>query len=329
MQAGWYEKLGPASEVIQLGTLEDPTAGPGEVRVRLSASGVNPSDVKRRSGAIVKEMPFPRVVPHSDGAGVIDQVGPGVPPSRMGERVWVYQGAWQRPLGTAAEYIALPAERAVRLPDATSFEAGACLGIPAMTAHRCVFAAGPVRGKTVLVTGGAGAVGAYAVQLARWGGATVISTVSSDAKAEVARAAGAHHVVNYMTEDVPKRVAEITGGRGVERIVEVDFGGNLSTSLAVLQSNGSLSVYATAGAPQPPLPVGQLMFKNLTVHFVLVYDMPEEAKAQACSDISRWLAEGEAKHWIGARFPLSKLAEAHAAQESGQVVGNIVVRIPE
>ncbi|MDP7386367.1 MAG: NADPH:quinone reductase, partial [Nitrospinota bacterium] len=236
MRAGWYEKQGPAGEVIQVGEMAAPEPGAGEVRVRLAVSGVNPSDAKNRLGAR-GPMKFPRVVPHSDGAGEIDRVGPGVDPARAGERVWVFNGQWDRPFGTAAEFIALPAGQAVRLPEGVTDAEGACVGIPGMTAHRCVFADGPVQGKTVLVTGGAGAVGHCAVQLAKWGGASVIATVSSDEKAERARGAGgavgggADHVVNYRTENVAERVRELTGGEGVDRIVEVDFGGNLEASL--------------------------------------------------------------------------------------------------
>lgn len=328
MLAGWYEKLGKAEDVIEVGPMDDPVPGPGEVRVKLHASGVNPSDVKRRSGALIKQMPFARVVPHSDGAGVIDQLGEGVPRSRLGERVWVYNGAWKRPLGTAAEYIALPAAQAVRLPDNTSFDEGACLGIPAMTAHRCVFADGPVQGRTVLVTGGAGAVGGYAVQLARWGGATVIATVSTEAKGRVAHDFGAHHVLHYKSEDVAKRVIELTGGAGVDRIIDVDFAGNLPIDLAVLKGNGAISIYAVTSAnPTPALPVGQLMAKNVTLRFVLVYDIDDAARAQAIQDITRWLESGTANHVIAARFPLAKLALAHQLQESGDYIGNVLVTL--
>ncbi len=327
MLAGWYESLGPAPDVIRVGEMPDPVPGPGEVRVELHASGVNPSDVKRRSGMITKQMPFPRMVPHSDGAGIIDQVGEGVSKGRLGERVWIYNGAWKRPLGTAAQYIALPESQAVPLPDNTSFDEGACLGIPAMTAHRCVFADGAVKGKTVLVTGGAGAVGGYAVQLARWGGATVIATASSEEKVRIARDFGAHEVIDYKREDVAKRIHELTGGHGVDRIVDVDFGGNLATDLVALKNNGAISVYASGGAPNPTLPVPTLMVKNVTLRFVLVYDMDDAAKVQACQDINAWLESGTANHLIAARFPLRQLVQAHQLQESGNYVGNVVLEL--
>ncbi len=327
MRAGWYERNGPAADVIQVGQMEPPEAGPGEVRVRLVASGVNPSDVKRRAGARGQTIAYPRIVPHSDGAGVIDQVGPGVPAGRLGERVWVYNGQWRRPFGTAAESIALPASQAIRLPDRTPFVEGACLGIPAMTAHRCVFADGAVEGQTVLVTGGAGAVGHYAVQLARWGGATVIATVSSDAKAAHARAAGAHHVIDYRREDVAERVKACTGGRGVARIVDVDFGANLGVSRAVLQENGAIATYASMGVPEPVLPFYPMMLQNATLRLVFVYAMPRAAKDQACADITRWLEGGTATHLVAARFPLAQLAAAHEAVEGGRQIGNVVVEI--
>ena len=327
MLAGWYEKIGPAAEVIEIGQMSAPEAGPGEVRVRLSASGVNPSDVKRRAGWRGQPIAYRRIIPHSDGAGVIDQVGPGVPPARLGERVWVYNGQWQRPFGTAAEHIALPASQAVRLPDGLGFVEGACLGIPAMTAHRCVFADGPVAGQTVLVTGGAGAVGHYAVQLARWGGATVIATVSSEGKAAHARTAGARHVINYKSEDVAARVRECTGGRGVDRIVEVDFGANLAVSQAVLKPHGVIAGYASMSVPEPVLPFYRLMGMNATVRLVFVYELPASAMAQACSDITGWLQSGTAKHLIAARFPLAQLARAHEVVEGGRQVGNVVIDI--
>ncbi|MEE8110936.1 MAG: NADPH:quinone reductase [bacterium] len=326
MRAGWYEKQGPADEVIQIGEVETPEAGPGEVRVRMHASGVNPSDIKNRSG-FRGPMKFPRIVPHSDGAGVIDQAGDGVDASRVGERVWVYNGQWDRPFGTCAEYIALPAEQTVRLHPDIGFDEGACLGIPGMTAHRAVFADGPVEGKTVLVTGGAGAVGHYGVQLAKWGGATVITTVSSDEKAAPAREAGADHVVNYRTEDVAERVRALTGGEGVDRIVDVDFGGNLSASLKVLKNNGIIATYASMGEMEPAFPFYPFMFLNTTIRQMFLYTMPDEAKRQACEDIVRAVEDGSLTYPIAARFPLDRLAAAHEAVESESHIGNIVVTI--
>lgn len=326
MRAAWYERQGSASEVLEVGDLDTPTAGPGDVRVRLSASGVNPSDVKRRSGGRGQQLGYARIVPHSDGAGIIDQIGPGVPESRLGERVWVYNGQWKRPFGTAAEYIALPAGQTIRLADNTDFAAGACLGIPGMTAHRCLFADGPVTGQTVLVTGGAGSVGFYAVQLAKWGGATVITTISSDGKAEHARAAGADHVLNYRAEDVTACVRELTDGRGVDRIVEVDFGANLPTSVAILKPGGVIASYASASVPEPVLPYPAFP-RNVLIRLVNVYEVPPPALAQAATDLTACLQEGALRHLIARRYPLTRVAAAHEAVESGQMIGNVVVDI--
>lgn len=325
MRAAWYEKHGPAREVLEVGEIETPEVGEGEVRVRLSASGVNPSDSKARLGS--RPVKWPRIVPHSDGAGVIDQVGPGVDPSRMGERVWVYNGQWERPLGTAAEYIALPAETAVRLPDSVSFNEGACLGIPAMTAHRCLLADGPVDGLWVLVTGGAGSVGNYGIQLAKWAGASVISTVSSEEKAGVAKQAGADHVLNYRSEDIAERVLDITGGAGVVRVIEVDLGENLPVSSKVIKENGTIAAYASSRVPEPVFPHYTLMRLNVNVRLVFVYEMPDEAKRNACADITRAIEEGRLMHPVGPKFSLGNVAAAHEVIESGDFMGNVVLEI--
>jgi len=325
MRAVWYERNGPA-EVLCLGEMPDPMPGPGEVRVQIITSGINPSDWKRRQG-LTRRMEFPRVIPHQDGAGVIDRVGPGVPASRLGERVWLYQAQIGRPFGTAAEYTVQPAERAIPLPRNTSFVEGAGLGVPAMTAHRCVCADGPVAGKTVLVTGGAGAVAHYAIQLAKLYGARVISTVSSDHKAQIALAAGADHTINYRTEDTAQRIMELTGGAGVEHIVEVDFAGNFHVSREVLCSNGVLAVYAAGVAPQPAVPL-QFKASNVTLRFVLVYDMPESAKHAAVTDITRLLEAGQLRHHPGPRFPLAAAMQAQQAVEGG-AIGKVVLEVAE
>jgi NADPH:quinone reductase len=326
MRAVWYESNGAAAEVLQLGELETPTPGSGEVRVRLASAGVNPIDVKRRQGARGQVIKDPLVVPGFDGAGVVDAVGEGVAQDRIGERVWVYEGQWQRPRGTAAEFAALPAERAVALPAGTSFAEGACLGIPALTAHRAVFADGPVDGQTVLVTGGAGAVGAYAIQFAKLGGARVLTTVSSAEKAEIAADAGADYVFNYRAEDVPQRIAGLPGGGGVDRIVEVEFGGNLPESLAMLKPNGVLAAYASDAVPEPKLPFYGLVYKSLTVHFILVFMMPEAAKQQAVQDVTRWLETGALRHYMARRYPLAEAAAAHQRMEAG-ALGNLILDI--
>ena len=320
MRAVWYEENGPA-EVLQLGEMPVPEPGPGEVQVRVVSSGINPSDWKRRTG-LTRGMDSPRVIPHQDGSGVIEGVGQGVPQARIGERVWLFEAQYGRPFGTAAEYTIQPAHHVVPLPPGTSFLEGACLGVPAMTAHRCVFADGPVTGKNVLVTGGAGAVGNYAVQLAKLYGATVISTVSSDEKAKIAVEAGADHTVNYRTEDTAQRIMDLTGGDGVDLIVEVDFAGNFMVSQEILRSNGVLAVYAAGTAAQPPVPL-QFKASNITVRSVLVYDMPEQAKQDAVRDISSLLEGGKLHHLLGPQFPLESAVEAHRAVE-GAAIGNVI-----
>ena len=325
MRAAWYERYGPARDVFNVGEMPDPEPGPGEVLVRVHASGVNPSDWKSRTGSRGPQMPFPRVIPHSDGAGVIEAASADVDASRVGERVWLFEGQWQRPFGTAAGYIALPSNHAPALPENVSFAEGACIGIPAMTAHRCLFASGPVNGMTVLVTGGAGAVGHCAIQLARWGGATVIATVSSDEKAGHALRSGADHTVNYRTEDVGERVLELTGGEGVERIVEVDFGGNLAASKRALRLNGAIGCYASTGEREPAVEYQAFSRKNATVHFVLVYSELEAAKRQAVDDIASAIADGALTHPIAAVMPLDDIAAAHELRESNTAIGNIVI----
>ena len=324
MKAVWYERQGLAADVLIVGESDAPSAGAGEIRVKLVASGINPSDCNRRRGAGYP-MEYPRVIPNSDGAGVVDQVGDRVPREWLGRRVWLYNGQRGRAFGTAAEYIALDAGLVARLPDSVAFEAGATLGIPCMTAHRCVFADGPVHGQTVLVTGGAGAVGHYAIQLARWGGAQVVTTVSSEAKAAHARAAGADCVVNYRTEDVAERIMRFTEGRGVDRIVEVDFAANLETSLKVLKINGVIAAYASVSNRTPVVPFSDLMRRNVTVHAFVLSTLPLEARRQAQQDIVRWLEDGSRMLTVARCFPLDETAGAHAAVEAGTKLGTVVV----
>jgi NADPH:quinone reductase len=327
MKAAWYERVGPAADVLVVGEMPDPEPAAGEVRVRLHTSGVNPSDTKRRSGFRGRGIDFPRVVPHSDGAGVIDAVGSGVDAARIGERVWTYNARWQRPFGTAAGYVTLPADLAVPLPDTADFAAGACLAIPAITAHACLFSDGPIAGRTVLVTGGAGAVGHAAIQLAVWAGATVIATVSGEEKGAIARAAGAAHVVNYRTDDVAARVRELTGGAGVDRIVEVAFGANLPTSIAVLKEHGVIAAYGSDVEPEPRVPFGPLIALNATIRFVLMYSMRGVDRDRALADITTVVASGAMRPLIAARLPLDQIAAAHELIESGRAVGNVVIDV--
>jgi NADPH2:quinone reductase len=330
MRAAWYDRQGAAAEVIRVGELPTPEPGPGEVRVKLAFSGVNPSDIKRRTGFGGQVHAFPQIVPHSDGAGVIDQVGSGVDGSRVGERVWIYCGQWQRPLGTAAEYISIRSDYAVALPDEAALIAGACMGIPAVTAHYAVFADGLVTGQNILVTGGAGAVGNYAIQLAKWGGAAqVIATVSSAEKAKLATAAGADLVINYRDEGVVSRVMAATGGAGVDRIVEVAFGANLETTVAVLRDNGVVATYASDTKPTPALPFYPMMMKNAQLRWVFMYKIPDAAFTQACTDIASWLGAGPSEHLVSRIFSLDETAAAHEFLESGKATGTVVIAVDQ
>lgn len=326
MRAVWYDRNGPARQVLEIGELPDPAPGAGEVRVRIAASGLNPSDVKRRDGSGGQHAEA-RIVPNSDGAGVVDAVGPGVPERWVGQRVWVWNAQWQRPYGTCAEYCCLPEALVAPLPDSIEFAAGACLGIPAMTAHQAVFSGGDVQGQTILVTGGAGAVGHYAIQIAKWGGARVIATVSSDTKGAIARNAGADHLIDYRKEDVARRVLDLTEGAGVDRVVEVDFGANLATNIAAVKPNGVIAAYASMRAPEPVLPFYTLMRRGLEIDLVFVYLMKPEERKRALADLGALLAARRLRHQIGARFPLADTVAAHEAQESGRVVGNIVIEV--
>src|SRR5206468_3448070 len=325
MKAVWYERAGPAPEVLTYGEMPTPMAGPGEVRVRLEASGVNPADVGRRGGGY-RAMEYPRVIPNSDGAGIIDQVGDGVTRLGIGQRVWLFNGQRNgRAFGTAAEYIALAEQLVTPLPDNLSFAAGATLGIPGMTAWTCLFADGPIVGKTVLVTGGAGAVGHYAVQLAKWGGAQVIATVSSAMKGEQARQAGADLVVNYRDEDVVAKAMAFTGQRGVDHLVDVDFGGNIATTLKLMAMNSTIAVYATNGNRTPSVPMRELMEKCITLRSLVLFALPPALLAAAQADISKWLAAGPRIHNVAAQFALSETAQAHVAVEKGDKLGTVIV----
>ena len=328
MKAIWYERTGPAPEVLRFGRQEAPVPGAGEVRVRLAASGVNPSDTKRRAGWIGLSMPHPRIVPHSDGAGTIDAVGAEVEGSRVGERVWLWNAqSGGRPFGTAAEFTTVPEAQAVPLPDNASFADGAGLGVPGCTAHYAVYGDGPVGGKRILVQGGAGAVGHLAVQLATLGGAEVIATVSSAAKAEVARGGGARHAIDYRREDVAVRVLDLTDGKGVDRIIEVDLAANLETDVAVLRENGTIASYSSTSGPEVPLAYYPLAFKDLRIHFLQGYLLPAAARRAAVRDLTTWLSAGQLDVRIAATFPLAETASAHEALESGHADGKILVEL--
>lgn len=334
MRAAFYRRTGPPEEVLEVADLPDPIPGPGEVLVRVRASGVNPADVKRRAGWRGIAMGHPLVVPHSDGAGEVIGVGAGVDPARLGERVWLWnaQGGYGGPgraFGTAAERVALPAAQAVRLPDAFGFEEGACLGVPAMTAHRAVFADGPVAGHTILIQGAGGAVAHFAVQFAVCGGARVIGTAGSAVRAAHARAAGAEEVIDRAREDVVERVFEWTRGAGVDRIVEVEFGANLAVDAAVLKPNGVIATFSSTSCPEPVLPYYTLAFKGANVRFLQGFHLPDAARLEGKSAIARLAGEGRLEAAVGRVLPLHRIAEAHAAVERGDVTGNVVVAVAE
>ena len=326
MRAVWYEQPGAAAEVLQYGELETPEPGPGEVRVRVQVSGINPSDVKFRSGWMGLRQPYPRTVPHNDGAGMIDAVGKGVPETRLGERVWVYEAQRGSAFGTAADYVTVPSYKAVQLPDSLSFEAGASFGVPAMTAHFLVFSDGPVDGQTILVHGGAGAVGMYTLQMAKWGGVkTAIATVSSDEKAEVARQMGADYTINYREEDVVSRVRELVGKRGCDRIADVALNANMPVNAKLVSRNGVIATYESGDAPTVEMPFYDLLYKNATLRTVLVYAMSDQAHAAAVRDLTVMAEGGQLQQRIAQRFCLDAAAAAHEAVEQGQMIGKVIL----
>jgi NADPH2:quinone reductase len=320
VRAAWYERTGPAADVLQVGELPDPQPGPGEILVRVEVSGINPTDWRSR---MRPSMRFPRVIPHQDGAGTIVAVGQGIDPARVGERAWLWDAAYARPGGTAAELTVQPAAHVMPLPEVAPFELGACLGIPARTAHRALYADGPIDGQTILVTGGAGAVGFYAIQIAKLGDATVIATVSGDDKAEIARTAGADHVLNYREDDVAAMARELTGGTGVDRVVEVAFAANLDASLGALRDNGTLMTYAVDDL-EPRIPARTLLERNISVRWMLVYTMPAMANAAALDTIQVALLAGGLKPLPIHRYGLEDIVAAHEAVEGGQV-GKVVI----
>jgi NADPH:quinone reductase-like Zn-dependent oxidoreductase len=327
MRAACFESFGPAQKVIIVGERPRPSPGTGEVLVRLRTSGVNPSDVKKRAGSFPNLLADGYVIPNSDGAGVIEAVGAGVASERVGERVWVYQAQYGRRFGTAAEYVALDECRAVRLPDNASFEIGACLGIPVMTAHRCVFADGPVDGRVVLVTGGAGRVGYYAVQWAKSAGAKVIASASTSEDEQACRAIGADHVINHREAGWGRRVKELNGGVPIDRVVDVEFGANLTEVLDCIRIGGTIATYSSTQVREPKLPFYRMMYLDLTVRLVIVYAMPEPAKEQATADITRFLTEERLQHRVASVVPLGELAHASELIEQGGVRGCVVVNV--
>ncbi|MCC6485265.1 MAG: NADPH:quinone reductase [Armatimonadetes bacterium] len=334
MKAAVYRQFGAAEDVLTLESLPDPTPGEGEVLVRVRTSGVNPSDVKSRQGLFKRSKVFDLIVPQSDGSGVVEAIGSGVGRWQPGDRVFIFNAQWQRALGTAAELCVIPEDLLAPLPEDVSFEAGATLGIPLMTACEAVFAGNPdskivsdsLRGKTVLVSGGAGAVGCYAIQMAKWGGAQVLSTVSTDEKAAIARNAGADVTINYKQEDVAARVLELTSGEGVDRAIEVNLGQNLTICSRVVKPHGVILVYGSDDA-QTLLPVHHLLMKAVLMQFILVYILTPDERMRVLNAIAAFLSDGAFRPHIARTFTLEEIVEAHKLQESGKAIGNIVLKV--
>jgi NADPH:quinone reductase len=324
MKAAWYERQGAARDVLSVGEIEDPQPRAGEVRIRVAFSGVNPGDVKKREDAFGVGMPYPRVIPHSDGSGTVDSVGEGVAREWIGRRVWCYGAQSYRPFGTAAEYTAIPLKQVVPLPESVPMEQGSCLGIPGITAHRAVHVAGSVKGKTVLVQGGAGAVGACAVQLAHQAGARVIATCRAESDREIASRAGADEVL--LTGGNLVEQVRVLAPDGVNHIVEVAFGANIKTNTEVLAQGGSIATYAT-NVPMPEIPVWQLVFVNARLLFVGSDDVPAEAKIEATRDINQSLEAGWAGLDIAEMVPLDRIVRAHELVEHPAKPGRIIVAI--
>jgi len=324
MRAAWFEEFGPAADVLVVGEQPRPEPQEGEVLVRLMTSGVNPSDVKKRAGAFPNLLDDGLVIPHSDGAGVIEAAGKGVDDRAVGERVWVYQAQYGRRFGTAAEYVSVDNSRAPPLPDNVSFEIGACLGIPVMTAHRCVFADGSVDGQSILVTGGAGRVGHYAIQWASQAGASVIATASRPEDDCACMEAGAKAVANHRQPGWCNEVLKLNEQQKVDRVIDVEFGANLPEVLNLIRTGGTIATYSSTQVPEPKLPFVKMMFMDLTTRFVIVYAMPEEAKQQAISDIDERL-----QHRVAHVLPLAEVSRAHEIVEQGDCRGCVIVRLDD
>lgn len=326
MRAAVYDRLGPARDVLRVVDLDRLEPAQGEVRVRVRVSAVNPTDYKARAATPGNTMPFPYVIPHQDGAGEIDAVGKGVDPARLGERVWVYFAGFRRAHGTAAQWVCLPERQAVTLPKAVSFDLGASLGIPALTAHRAVFSDGPVAGQSILVAGGAGAVGHFAIELARHAGARVIATVSSPQKAALAEAAGADLVIDYRTQDTVAVIRKVAAD-GVDRVVEVAPAANLQLDLGVITRGGTIVTYG-ADSSDLRIPLRDLMVANVTLRFLLVYGVPEPALRQAIADVTSALTAGALSELPAHRYELDEVAAAHEAAEAG-AIGKVLIDIEQ
>jgi NADPH:quinone reductase len=326
MRAAWYESQGEARNVLVVGTMEDPLPGPGEVRIAVRRSGINPGDVKKRSDAFGVGMPYPRVIPHNDGSGTVDLEGEGVSSGLPGERVWCFGAQSYRPFGTAAGFVVVPLTQVTRLPPTASWDQGACLGIPGITAHRAVHVGGDVKDRVVLVQGSAGAVGMAAVAIARHAGARVIATVRSEPDGAIARAAGAHEVLRtdgLGTDEIVESVLAVASD-GVDHIVEVAFQANIAVDDRVLKLGGSIASYAT-NRPNPEIPFWNLVFKNARLYFLGSDDFPAEAKRKAADDLSDMLAHGWVGYPVGRVLPLDEIATAHELVERGDAGGRVLL----
>jgi NADPH:quinone reductase len=325
MRAAYYERNGAARDVLSVSDVDTPQPGPGEVRVRLRTSGVNPSDVKAREGR-TRKIGFPRVIPHSDGAGDIDMVGEGVPAARKGERVWIWNAQWKRAFGTSAEYVVLPSAMAAPLPLSASYEAGACLGIPAMTAYHAVAVSGVTAGSKVLITGGAGSVGHYAIQFAKARGATILTTVSSDAKADLARQAGAEHTIDYKRENVGERIMALTFKTGVDAVIEMDLAANAKFYPGWLRPRGHAVVYGT-GSAEAAIPAQPLLVNAIKIEFIYVYELSAPERTATIAAINRMIENKTLINNVALTLPLDDIAAAHEAVEQGKTMGNVVVTL--
>jgi NADPH:quinone reductase len=326
MRAAYYTEQGAAHDVLRLGEQPAPEPGPGEVRVRLRTSGVNPSDWKVRRGGFGRGLMAPLIIPHSDGAGDIDAVGPGVTGRTIGERAWIWNGQWKRAHGTAAEYITVPSAQAVPLPPGVSYAEGACLGIPALTAVQAVRLAGIAPGAAVLVAGGAGSVAHYAIQLAKLRGAAVLTTVSSESKAAHAKAAGADATINYRGEDVGERVKALTGGRGVDAVIELDLTRNAKLYPAIVRPHGRIVVYGMT-APEATLPALWMMQNTVALLPFLIYEISDADRTAGIEEVTRLMEAGKLKHSVALQLPLERIADAHDIVERGETTGNVVLDI--
>lgn len=326
MRAITYKTFGPAKDVLSLSEWPSPDPADGEVQVTLAFSGVNPSDVKARAGARpgVTKPPFPEICPHSDGAGTITAVGRGVNAARIGERVWIWNGQWQRAWGTAAEVICLPAAQAVALPDGVDLETGASLGIPGLTAAHTVFGGGDIRGKTLLIHGGNGTVGHVALQLARWGGAKVIATASPTDFARC-KNAGAESVLDYRATDLTAGILDANEGRPIDRIIDVEFGRNIAINADVVAPNGTIAAYGSAKNMTPEIPFGTLLFKAAKIDIVLVYILQDDKRAHAIDLLHKSLVDNALSCPVAKKYPLAETAQAHETVEAGNREGAVLI----